>query len=310
MKFNNLKGSLILLTAALLWGLAFVAQSAAAELVPTFIFNALRSMIGVAVLYLFLIITNKGKKVRFFPEDKKERKIYYKSALCCGGCLVVAMSLQQYGITIYPKGVSSEARAGFITSLYVILVPIVSVFAKKKIMAEIWFAVLIALSGVYMLCFSGGVSGIYAGDLLIFLCVISFTLHILSIDKFVGFTGGVKLSIMQFAVCSIVSLILSLIFEFNDINWLNVARAMPQIAYMGVMSSGVAYTLQIIGQKYAEPAVASISMSFESVFAALGGWVISGNALSGREILGCCLVFAAIIVAQIPEFRKKTKQIA
>ena len=304
MKFNNVKGSLILITAALLWGLAFVAQSAAADLVPTFIFNALRSIIGVAVLYLFLIIINKGKKVAFFPKDKNERKNYYKAAICCGLCLVVAMSLQQYGITLYPKNASSEARAGFITSLYVILVPIFTVFAKKKIMPEIWLAVLIALGGVYMLCFSGGISGIYVGDLLIFLCVISFTLHILSIDKYVGFTGGVKLSIMQFAVCAIISLVLSLIFEWGDINWLNVAKAMPQILYMGVMSSGVAYTLQIVGQKYAEPAVASISMSFESVFAALGGWLISGNALAGREIIGCVLVFVAIIVAQIPDFRK------
>lgn len=306
MKFNNLKGSLILLTAALLWGLAFAAQSSAAELVPPFIFNALRSFIGVAALYVFLIITNKGK-VRFFPEDKQERKVYYKAALCCGFCLAVSVSLQQIGITIYPEGASSEARAGFITALYVILVPIFSVFAKKKIMPEIWIAVFIALGGVYMLCLSGGISGVYAGDILILLCAISFTLHILSIDKFVGFTGGIKLSIMQFMVCGIISLLLSLIFEFSAINWSNVLKAAPEILYMGIMSSGVAYTLQIVGQKYAEPAVASISMSFESVFAALGGWLISNNTLSGREIIGCALVFIAIIVAQIPDFRKKTK---
>lgn len=304
MKFKNIKGSLILLTASLVWGLAFVVQSAAADLVPSFIFNALRSFIGALALYLFWLVTNKEKRFQFFPKEKAERKNYYKAALVCGGCLAVSVNLQQFGIALYPENASSEARAGFITALYVILVPIFSVFIKKKIAPAVWLGVLVALVGVYMLCLSGGISGIYISDLLILLCAISFALHILSIDKFVGFTGGVKLSIMQFMVCGVVSLILSLIFELNAIDFDNIIKASPQILYMGIMSSGVAYTLQIVGQKYAEPTVASISMSFESVFAALGGWLISGNALANREILGCFLVFAAIIVAQLPDFRK------
>lgn len=304
MKSNNIKGSLILLTASFIWGLAFVAQSAAAELVPPFIFNALRSFIGALVLYLFWLITNKDKSSRFLPKERTERKNYYKAALACGICLAVSINLQQFGIALYPENASSEARAGFITSLYVILVPIFSVFIKKKIAPAVWLAVAVALAGVYMLCMSGGISGIYMSDLLIFLCTISFTLHIFAIDKYVGFTGGVKLSILQFLVCGIISLVPSLIFELGVIDFGNILKAMPQILYMGIMSSGVAYTFQIVGQKYAEPAVASISMSFESVFAALGGWLISGNALSNREIIGCVLVFAAIIVAQIPDFIK------
>ena len=156
-----------------------------------------------------------------------------------------------------------------------------------------------------MLCFSGGVTGFYLADVLVFICAISFSLHIMAVDRFVGITGGVKLSVMQFLVCGALSAVLALLFERGSIDFNNILSASPQILYLGIMSSGVAYTLQIVGQKYAEPAVASISMSLESVFAALGGWIISGNSLRGREIIGCLLVFGAIILAQLPEFNKK-----
>lgn len=305
MKHNNLKGSLILITAALIWGLAFVAQSGAADLVPPFIFNCLRSFIGAFALYIFFAVINKKEKKPFFPTEKKDRKIYYLSGLICGLCLAVSVNFQQFGIAFYPKGIASEARAGFITALYVILVPIFSVFARKKLSPVLWLAVIIALFGVYKLCFSGGFDKIYLGDILVFCCAICFSLHIMAVDRFVGFTGGVKLSIMQFLVCGAISLVLSLVFEIPQINFGNIISAAPQILYLGIMSSGVAYTLQIVGQKYAEPAIASISMSLESVFAALGGWVISGNTLSLSEILGCALVFIAITVAQLPEFSKK-----
>ena len=305
MKHNNLKGSLILITAALIWGLAFVAQSGAADLVPPFIFNALRSFIGAFALYLFWLFINRKDKKPFFPDNRPVRKNYYIGGIVCGLYLAVSVNFQQFGIAFYPKGVASEARAGFLTALYVILVPIFSVFARKKLNPIIWLAVFIALFGVYKLCFSGGFDKIYLGDILVFFCAICFSLHIMAVDKYVGFTGGVKLSIMQFLICGAISLILSLMFEIPQISISNILSATPQILYLGIMSSGVAYTLQIVGQKYAEAAVASISMSLESVFAALGGWIISGNSLSASEILGCTLVFVAITVAQIPEFVKK-----
>ena len=300
MKNNNLKGTLILTVAAIIWGLAFVAQSGAAGLVPPFAFNALRSVIGALVLYLFWIFTGR-KQERFFPENPETKKQYFICALVCGLCLSVAINFQQFGIAAYPKGVASEARAGFITALYVILVPIFSIFLKKRVGIPVLLGVVIAISGIYLLCFSKGVSGIYIGDFLIFLCAVSFALHIMSVDKFVGITGGVKLSIMQFLVAAVVSGILALIFEFDKIQISNILAASPQILYLGIMSSGVAYTLQIVGQKFAEPTVASITMSLESVFAALGGWLISGNALTTRELLGCSLVFVAILVAQAPD---------
>lgn len=305
MKLNNLKGSLILIAAALIWGLAFVAQSGAADLVPPFAFNALRSFIGAIALYIFNLIVNRKEGLRFFPREKTDKKQYLTAALVCGVCLAVSINFQQFGIAFYPKGVASEARAGFITALYVILVPIFSVFGRKKVSGAVWIAVITAMAGIYLLCFSGGIGGIYLGDLLVFCCALSFSLHIMSVDKFVSVTGGIKLSIMQFAVAGTISLILSLIFEFTSINLSNILSATPQILYLGVMSSGVAYTLQIIGQKYAEPAVASISMSLESVFAALGGWIISGNVLTSREIFGCAVVFIAIIIAQLPKNPRK-----
>lgn len=305
MKYNNLKGSLILLPATVIWGLAFVAQSGAAELIPSFCFNALRSFIGAGALYIFYLFVNRKEKATFFPKEKTEKSKYLAAALICGICLAFSVNFQQFGIAFYPGGAAGEARAGFITSLYVILVPVFSIFIGKRTNLFVYLGVIIALMGVYMLCFSEGIGGLYLGDVLVFLCAITFTFHIMAIDKYVPVTGGIKLSIMQLAVSGAVSAVLSLIFELGSINIGNIIAAAPQLLFVGVMSSGVAYTLQISGQKYAEPAVASIIMSLESIFAALGGWLISGNALAVNELIGCGLVFVAIIVAQLPQFSKK-----
>ncbi len=307
MKLNNLKGSLILCTASLIWGLAFVAQADAADMVPPFTFNALRSFIGAAALAVFYISVNRKEKTPFFPKEGAGKKQYLCAALVCGALLSVSVNFQQFGLAFYPDGTASEARGGFITALYVVLVPVIAFFLGRKTGPVLWLSVFIALAGVYMLCLTGGVGGIYLGDVLIFLCSVCFSVHILAIDKFVGITGGIKLSVMQFAVCGIISALLALFFERPSLG--GILSAAPQILYLGLMSSGVAYTLQIIGQKFAEPSVASLSMSLESVFAALGGWLISGNTLSGREMTGCALVFAAIIVAQLPEILQRKKAV-
>ncbi len=292
---------MILGLAALIWGLAFVAQSDAASLVPSFTFNALRSFIGAAALLVFWKITNIKEKTSFFPG--KNKRDYLLAAIICGICLAISINLHQFGIELYPnEGVAKEARAGFLTALYVILVPIFSVVLRKKISPLVAVGGIVAIVGIYCLL-GGNFSGVYLGDVLVFCCAISFAIHIMAVDRFVNITGGIKLSIMQFTVAGIISTILAVIFD--TVNWVNVLSCAPQILYLGIMSSGVAYTLQIVGQKYAEPAVASITMSLESVFAALGGMVISGNMLQPNEILGCTLVFAAIIVAQLPEFFKK-----
>lgn len=305
MKSNNLKGSLILCLTALIWGLAFVAQSDGGELVPPLTFNALRAYIAATALYIFYKITNRKKEKHFFPSDKALKKQYLTAGAVCGTMLAVSVNFQQFGISAYPQGAAAEARSGFITALYVVFVPIISLFLGKKANPVIWVSVLIAVAGFYLLCFSGGVSGIYTADILVFICAVCFACQIISIDKYVGITGGVKLSVMQFTVVGVISTVLALIFERPSLS--NILAVAPQIIYVGIMSSGVGYTLQTVGQKYAEPAVASLTMSLESVFAALGGWLISGNRLSLREFIGCTVVFAAIITAQLPEMLEKNK---
>lgn len=307
MKTNNLKGSIILLIAAIIWGLAFVAQSGAAALVPPFATNCLRSVIAAIALYILYLILNRKEKNPFIPKDIKERKKLLSAGLITGFFFFMAANFQQFGIKFYPANAEIEARSAFITALYVILVPIFAIFIGKKISPFVLAAVGIAVVGVYLLCFSKGIGGIYFADLLVFVCAICFALHIMCIDKYVGFVGGIRLSVMQFVVCGTISLICSFIFEMGDFDFADVITASPQILYLGIMSSAVAYTLQIIGQKYAEPSVASITMSLESVFGALGGWLISGKTMTGMQILGCVIMFAAITVAQIPEFKMQNR---
>ncbi|MBQ8310540.1 MAG: DMT family transporter [Clostridia bacterium] len=303
---NNIKGSALLCLAALLWGLAFVAQSQAADSVPPFIFNALRSFIGSLFLLLLLLIGKIRTGKPIFPTGRPKQKEMLIGGGLCGTLLAISVNFQQFGLSNYPAGAASEARGGFLTALYVVIVPIISVFIGKKIKAPMWVAVAVATVGIYLLSLSGGIDSIYLGDVLMFVCAISFSVHILAVDRYGDPVGGMLLSMLQFLVCGILSGVLSLCFE--TVNWACVLDAAPQILYLGIVSSGIAYTLQIYGQKFAEPAVASLSMSLESVFAALGGWLISGNTLTLREFFGCALVFVAIILAQIPQFFEKKRK--
>lgn len=308
MKTNNIKGTLILGVAAFIWGMAFVAQNMASNHVPTFTILTCRSFIGAIALLLFWCITNTKKKEPFFPKDKNKRKSFIKGGIICGLCLTIASNLQQFGMSQYPKDAPTEAHSGFLTALYVILVPLFSVFMRKKVSLLAGIGGIISAGGIYLLCFAGGMGGFYIGDIYLFCCAIAFSFHILSVDKYVGAMGGVKLSIMQFMVTGFVSLIAALIFDRDTATVQGIMNGALPILYLGIMSSGVAYTLQIIGQKYAEPAVASITMSFESVFAVLGGLLFSsGGSLKWNEIVGCAVMFIAIIVAQIPELIQSKK---
>lgn len=300
MKQNNLKGSLILALAALIWGMAFVAQNQISDTVPTFTVNACRSFIASIFLFIFWKITNLKTKECFIPKDRNGKKQYLYAALMCGTFLAVAMNLQQFGIALYPKGAPAETHAGFLTVLYVILVPIFSVVLRKKVGLFVWCGGILATVGIYMLCLANGLEAFYFADIIIFCCSIAFALQILAVDKYVGLTGGVKLSIMQFFVVGIISTVCALIFDLKTLSFTDLLNGALPILYLGIMSSGIAYTLQIVGQKYAEPSVASIVMSFESVFAVLGGVIFSHSSLSPNEIIGCVVMFAAIIVAQLP----------
>ncbi len=303
---KNIKGSIILLIAAFIWGTAFVAQTSASDNVGAFTFTALRSVIGAAFLGVFMLLRklyfNMSKKENTKPVDIKRSLV---GGAICGIVLFFATNLQQLGITVYPEGVASSGRAGFITATYVVMVAISGIFFGKKLHPVLWAAVAGCVAGMYMLCLSGGFSGIYFGDVLVFLCAICFTAHILVVDRFSDI-DSILLCCLQFTVTGIISAVLMLIFETPDIN--AIMAAWLPIAFTGIMSSGVAYTLQMAGQKHAEPAVASIVMSLESVFSVLAGWVILGETLTTRELIGCVLVFAAVITAQLPEFFKDRKK--
>ena len=304
MKFwNNIRGSAILALAALIWGLAFVAQAQAADMVPPFAFNSIRCFIGALALFAVLGLKSIKTKKPIFPTEKAKIKEMLIGGILCGIFLTISVNFQQYGLFVYPQGSASEARAGFITALYVVLVPVVSMLFGKKSGIAVWFSVAVAVCGIYLLSLSEGLHNVYLGDVLMLGCALTFTFHILVIDRYGDPVGPVLLSALQFLVGGILSGILALCFE--TVVWENVLAAAPQLLYMGIMSSGVAYTLQIFGQRYASPPVASLTMSLESVFAALGGWIISGNTLTPREFGGCTLVFLAIVLAQLPQFFAK-----
>lgn len=309
MEKNNIKGTLILLLTALIWGFAFVAQTAATDSMPPFAFNAVRSLIGTLVILLLNLIKKKRTAgYLIFPTTRRERKDAITAAIFCGICLSIAVNLQQVGLGTYPHGIAASARGGFITTIYVVIVPFFSLFSKKAPHPLVWVAVAVAMFGTYLLCLSDGISGMYLGDILMMLCALSYSFQILTVDMVGWRVGGLRLSLYQFIICTVISALLSLIFEKNGFALSNIAGAFWPIMYVGVLSSGVAYTLQIAGQRYADATVASIVMSFESVFAAIGGAIAGEGPLSSREIAGCALVFAAILTAQLPDFIRAKRE--
>ena len=301
MKSTNVKNSLILLLTATIWGIAFVAQIVGMDHVGPFTFLAVRSYIGAIVLlpciWLLNKINPKKEKNVSIEEKKASSKTLIIGGICCGVCLMSASALQQMGIQY-----TSVGRAGFITACYIILVPIISwIFLKKKCNPIIWAAVALSLVGLYLLCITDGFS-IGKGDLLVLICSILFSLHILVIDHFSPLTDGVKMSCIQFLVCGILSTIPALIFESPNIH--DILQAWMPILYAGALSSGVAYTLQIIGQKGMNPTVASLILSLESCISVLAGWILLNQKLTIRELSGCVLMFAAIILAQLPDKKR------
>lgn len=293
-------GSLMLLLAAIIWGFAFVAQSEGMNYVGPLTFNAVRYIIGAVVLIPFIFI-EKNKRAAMRKENP-ECKGYTKKIIFAGtGCgiiLTVASLLQQYGI-LYTDSVG---KAGFITALYIVLVPVANMLFGRRTKAIIWVSVAIAAIGLYLLCIKEGFK-INAADILLIACAVAFTGHIVFIDRFVEDGFGVTVSCIQFAFAGIVCLPFSVIFEHWTFT--SVLNAWLPILYTGVLSCGVAYTFQILGQIHVEPTKASLILCLESVFATVGGWLILSQNLSLREGIGCLVVFTAIILAQFSEKKEK-----
>lgn len=291
------KNAAILMLTAFIWGTAFVAQSVGMDYLGPFTFNGVRSLIGAAALLPCIWILQILNKKEGTVKEEENRKDLITGGIACGLLLFAASSLQQIGIQY-----TSAGKAGFITAFYIVIVPVLGVFLHKRIGWKVWVAVLLALAGLYFLCITEKFT-IGKGDVFIFLCALVFSLHIMVIDYFSPKVDGVKMSCIQFFVCGIVSIPFMIWTETPSLNAM-LAGWIP-LLYAGVLSCGVAYTLQIIGQKNVNPAIASLILSLESCFSVLAGWIILGERLSVRESAGCVLMFAAIILAQLPD--KKTE---
>ncbi len=286
-------GTLLLLLTAFIWGTAFVAQSMGMDYIGPFTFNGVRSVIGGLVLLPVLAAMRKKSRVE---NQLGTRRATWIGGLVCGVVLFAASSFQQFGLVYTTAG-----KAGFITALYIVLVPLVGLFLGRRPRPIVWMAVALAAVGLYLLCIRENFS-IGTGDLLVLCCAFLFTAHILVIDYFSPRADCVMMSCIQFFVAGGLGLIAMLLFEKPDIS--AILACWGPILYAGVLSSGVAYTLQIVAQKNIDPAIASLLLSLEAVFGALGGWLILGESFTAQEFLGVALMFGAILLAQVPGRRR------
>ncbi len=291
----------MLVLAALIWGVSFVAQSVGMETVEAFTFNSIRMLIGGIVL-LPLVIVRLRKQFRA-PEKtkeikKKELKDFLKGGLACGVLLCIASNLQQLAFT-YDMEVG---KVGFITALYMVFVPIFGFFVGRKARVTGWIGVILGTIGLYLLCMTEGFSSVGVGDFLVLGCAVFYALHILVIDRFIERVDDIGLSCAQYLVSGIISAVFMFAFETPQMSAI-IATA-PTILYAGIMSCGVAFTFQVVGQKSVEPTVASLLLCLESVFSVLFGWLLLHEVLSTREFIGCAVMFVAVLISQIPEKKK------
>jgi drug/metabolite transporter (DMT)-like permease len=292
---KQLQGSASLLLATLIWGIAFIAQSVGMDHIGPFTFQAVRC--ALAVLGMLVVIWLLDKKAgRSFKHGWKDKRLW-KAGLLCGIPLFLACDLQQLGLVYTTAG-----KAGFLTAMYIVMVPVLGIFLKRKISYMVPISVGIAVAGLYLLSFAG-VSQINIGDMLMLLCAVMFAIQILVVDHFAADVDAVRLNCIQAGVVSIASAIITLFTE--DVSISALADCWLPLCYTGFLSMGAAYSLQIIGQKHVEPTTAALIMSSESVFAVLFGWLLLKEVMSFSEILGCVLMFAAVILSQVPVKTKK-----
>lgn len=291
---KKMKSNILLLITAMIWGSAFVAQKSGMDYVGGLTFGGIRTFIGGMVLIPVILITNRGKEPLFSRERREENKALLIGGICCGTALFVASTLQQFGVAFTTAG-----KAGFITTLYVAFVPIISVLLRKKVRNIMWLCVLLGCVGMYLLSVTPGEFSISFGDTLVLCCALGFAIHIMVISHFSPKMDGVKLSCIQFLFAGLLGIIGMFIFEEPNIQ--NILDCTIPLLYAGVLSCGIGYTLQIVAQKHAEPTVASLIMSLESVFAVVFGGILLHESLNIREIIGCIIIFAAVIISNIPE---------
>ena len=293
---KQLRGSLSLLAATVIWGFAFIAQSVGMELIGPFTFQTIRCGLAVVFLLPVSMLLDRGKCSAAESVSKWKDPKLWKGGIICGCALFVATSLQQIGLVYTDAG-----KAGFITAMYIVLVPVLGLFLKQKPPKAAIFSVVLAVIGLYLLS-AMGVSEINIGDLCLMGCALAFAVQIICIDRIAPDLDGLRLNCVQALVVSVLSVPFMIFTENIDLG--NILACWLPLVYAGVLSMGVAYTLQIVGQKHLEPTTASLIMSLESVIAALCGWLILKETMTGFELLGCGLVFAAVVISQIPEKKK------
>ncbi len=297
-------GNILLLLVAIIWGFGFTFQTIASKNMDGFTLNFLRTSIGAICLIPVIIVRAKINKKPIFEETKESKLTLIKAGVLCGVFLFIGSNFQQYGIGLYPDGAASSGRGGFISALYVILVPICGLVLKNKVKINNWISVIIAMVGLYFLCFTGGIDNVYLGDLIILCCALGFACQILTIDYYANKVDAIKLSFIQFITSSILSAICMFVFEKPKMD--NILSCWYAVVYLGVISSGIAFTLQTIGQKYAKnPVISAIILSLESVFSVLAGVLILKEHLSSYEMIGCAIMFIAILFSQLPFGRKE-----
>jgi drug/metabolite transporter (DMT)-like permease len=324
-RHTNIRSTFILTLTAVIWGMAFVAQRVSMEFIGPFLFMGIRMLFGALTLLVVLLVSGllasarkRGQKRGEDLDDARGQRQnknltgdqarstlawspLLKAGIACGSVVFLAGCFQQAGLVF-----TTASKAGFLTTLYIVLVPILGIALKHKTHWNTWISVLIAVVGLYFLCVTGGFS-IQLGDMLTLIGALFWACHILVIDHFVeGLTRRdvMKLCTMQFAVASVLSLAAAPIFDglfvVGTFSWESLAAALPTVLYVGVLSTGVAFTLQAFGQQGLNPSAASIIMSLEAVFSVIGGMLILGEVLSGRELFGCIAMFSAVLLSQLP----------
>ncbi len=289
---NQLRGSLSLLLATVIWGFAFIAQSVGMDLIGPFTFQAVRCLLAVVFLVICSFLMDRGHCTFAQSLEKWKNPALWKTGLICGAALFVAASLQQVGLVYTDAG-----KAGFITAMYIVLVPILGLFLGRKVPKIAFFSVALAVVGLYLLS-CAGVGRINRGDLLLMGCALAFAVQITCIDRFAVGLDGLRLNCVQSLVVALLSA--PFVAATETVNPEDLLHCWGPLLFAGVLSMGVAYSLQIVGQKDLEPTTASLIMSLESVFAALGGWWLLKETMTGTELLGCGLVFLAVLISQMP----------
>lgn len=305
MKVNTKRNTFLLFLTACIWGLAFVSQSKGMEYMDPFTFNGVRSILGAGVLLVFIAVRSK---VTRNPLRDLDWKVTLRAGVLCGIALTIATTVQQFGI-VY----TSVGKAGFITTLYIIFVPMAGILIRRKVPVVVWVAAVMAAVGMYLLCMTESLT-INIGDILVFICALFFTAHIMIVDHFSPKTDGVVISCIQFLICGIICMTCAFIWGQPTMS--AVTSGAGSLLYAGIMSCGVAYTLQIVGQNGVNPTVAALLLSLESVVATIGGFLAykwgfltTDQSMTGRQIAGCIVVFGAVVLVQLPKewFQRKNR---